>query len=193
MVRPFARLAVGLQAVAHVAQQLGDDIVADRWPSSRSPAASLRRLLDVHSSGDRIAARRRLDQRRDQPAARVRLAQRLAPAALPGVPARAASGCRLAAQFRQPTADRAARDAGGPRHRRDPAMPSRQRLRRRKTPPPALVQHRSERPVAQFDRRIVNHPVILRAWKPPGNPLVGKIDSANLQRALMKHTRSCAA
>ena len=148
-----------------------------RWPSRpQAPSARLRRLLaGPQQRRLRIAARRRLHQgRADRRAASDRrpgqlLASAARPAHPPGAPPRR---LRLAAQFRQAATDRAARNAGDPRDRRDPATPSRQRLRRRKPTPPALVQHRIERLKAQLDGRLVNHApslrtLLIRAGIPP--------------------------
>ena len=51
MVRPFEGLAVGLEAVAHLTQQLRTELKLMRWPSSCKPPAKLRKLLAVHSKG----------------------------------------------------------------------------------------------------------------------------------------------
>ncbi len=92
----------------------------------------------------RIAARLRFDQRAQIiEQALVHIAQWLATAACPAYPLHIRRLIRT--QFGQSTPDRAARDARGARDRADPAMSSRRRLRCRKTPPPALVEHRSER------------------------------------------------
>src|SRR5262245_34502703 len=71
--------------------------------------------------------------------ARIRHAEWLAPTARP---AHAACLGRLfPAQFGQSATNGAARQAGRPHHRADPAAPGRYRLRRAKTPTTALVQH----------------------------------------------------
>jgi hypothetical protein len=105
----------------------------------------------------RIAARLRFDQHAQIiEQAGIRLAHRLATAARPAYPLRIRRLTR--AQFGQSTSDRAARDACGTHDRNDPAMPGRRRLRCCKTPPPALVEHRSKRLVALAYGRFVNHP-----------------------------------
>ena len=65
------RLAVGLEAVPRVVQQLGDRPVADRWPRPVSAAASWRVLLQVHRSGDSGSPRVTGSTRRSRAAASV--------------------------------------------------------------------------------------------------------------------------
>ena len=110
----------------------------------------------------RIAARRRLHQVLEIGEQRwIRDDQRPASAALPADPIERRVGLCLAAQLRQSAVDRAARYPRDPRDRRNPATPSSQRLGGRKPTSPALIQHRAQCYIAQFDRRIVNHPAIL--------------------------------
>src|SRR5580692_8962294 len=92
-----------------------------RWPSSRSPAARLRRLLAVHSSG------------------------------AVGSPRVVGSTKSL----------RSASSVGSVTIRGLRPPPFRQRFGGRKPTSPALIQHRVERCIAQFDRHIVNHSAIL--------------------------------
>ena len=110
----------------------------------------------------RIAARRRFYQVLEIGEQRwIRDDQRPASATLPADPIGRRVGLCLAAQLRQSAVDRAARYPRDPRDRRDPATPSSQRLGGRKPTSPALIQHRAQCCIAQFDRRIVNHPAIL--------------------------------
>jgi hypothetical protein len=77
--------------------------------------------------------------------------------------------------LRESAVDRAARYPRDPRDRRDPATPGSQRFGGRKPTAPALIQHRVERCIAQFDRRNVNHPAILYKLRvTAGIPLTGK-------------------
>ena len=70
---------------------------------------------------------------------------KLEPLAPAPAPAGSRLGLRLAAQFRKPATDRAARNAGDPRDGNNPATTGRQRFRGGKPTSPALVQHRIER------------------------------------------------
>jgi hypothetical protein len=108
----------------------------------------------------RVAPCRRLDQPAKVIEQRAILDRKpLAPAAWPAHPA--ACHSRAVAQFRQASANRAASQAGDPRHHRHTPAACRQCLRRREPPTAALVQHRIERLVAQSHRRLVTHPTIL--------------------------------
>jgi len=110
----------------------------------------------------RVAAGRRLNQLLQiGQQARVGGDQRPAPTAFAAHPFGCGCGRRIATQLRQPAVDRATRHAGDPRDRTYSATSSRQRFRRRKPPPAALVQIRIERLMAQSDRHVVNHPPIL--------------------------------
>ena len=162
MAGSFAGLAVGLQAVAHLAQQIGHDVMADAMAKPVQPGRQVAQALGrPQQRRHRVAARRRLDQfLQVGEQARVGDDQRPAPTAFAAHPF-GRNRRRIAAQLRQPAVDRAARHPGDPRHRGHPATPRRQRFGRRKPPPAALVQNRIKRLVAQSDRRVVNHPAIL--------------------------------
>ena len=157
IVRSLACLAVGLQPVIELVQEFADEAAADRMTHvAQAPAELTQALASPQQWRLRIAARLRLDQRAQIiEQARIRLAQRPATAAWP---AHAVTSERLAcAQFGQSTSDGAARNTCSARDRTDPTTPSRFRLDRRKTPPPALVEHWSERLKALAYGRFVNH------------------------------------
>jgi hypothetical protein len=104
----------------------------------------------------RIAPRLRLDQRAQIiQQARIRLAQRLTTAARPAYPLHVRRLTR--AQFGQSMSDRATRDTRGAHDRNNPTMSGRRRLGCRKTPSPALVEHRTESLKALAYGRFVNH------------------------------------
>jgi hypothetical protein len=163
MARPFEGLAIGLQAVTHSAQQIGHDVMADAMAEVAEPGRQVAQALGgPQQRRHRVAAGRRLNQfLQIRQQARVGDDQRPAPTAFAAHPFGCGSGRRIATQLRQPAVDRTARHAGDPRHRGYPAVPRRQRFRRRKPPPTALIQDRTERLVTQSDRRVVNHAPIL--------------------------------
>jgi hypothetical protein len=187
MVRPLAGLAVGLKAVPQVAQKIGHHIVTNTMAELTKPGRQVAQAFgSPQQRRPRIATRRRFyqvfeigEQRR------IRNDQRPASATLPADPIGCRVGLCLAAQLRQSAVDRAARYAPDPRDRRDSATPRGQRLSGCKPTSPALIQHRVERRIAQFDRRIVNHPAILYKLRVTvGIPRTEKSDSVNDQRAL---------
>ena len=92
MLAPFARLAVGLQAVARLVQQRGHGPWPDGWPCRVSSSASRRVLLQVQRSGDCGSPRvDGFDQRlQGRQQSRVGLGQRPPPAAADG-----GCACRL--------------------------------------------------------------------------------------------------
>src|SRR5882762_5205143 len=135
---------------------------------SRRLWLSLRRLLEVHSSGDcgsprvsgSTSARRSsskfasvsLRGLRPPPTRRTRSKSGVSPArnsASPRPIARSTIGRGLA--------ELRAGDTGGTHHRNDPTVPGRCRLGCRKTPPTALVEHRSEGLEALAYGRFVDH------------------------------------
>ena len=147
MVRPLAGLPIGLQAVSEVAQKIGDHVVRDAMPETSKLGRQIAQALGgPPQRRHRIAACRRLHQGSEiAEQRRIGVHEGRASGPLPAHPTRRRLGRRLAAQFRQPATDRAARNAGDPRDGHDPATPSRQRFRRCKPTSPALVQHRIER------------------------------------------------
>src|ERR1035437_4007660 len=117
-------------------------------------------FVSTEISGLPIAPRRRRDQRAQIiEKTRIHIHQGLASATRP-----TDSLCiRLlaAAQFLERAPNGAARDPGGARYRADPSATARQGLGRRKTPPSALVQHRTERLKPLADGRFINHRAML--------------------------------
>ena len=148
VVAAFPGLAVGLQAIAHAAQQAADDRRAD-------PVPFLRQLLreGTQAAGrpqqrpHRIAPRHRLDQALQIGLQRCILERLpLAPAA---APADAAGRRRdLAPNVEQPAIDRRACQPADPRHQADPTASQRLRLQRDKAPAALLIQDSSHLPIA---------------------------------------------
>jgi hypothetical protein len=158
-VTALAGLAVGLQAVAELAQQVGHHVMADAVPHrpqrfgemAQAAAGPEQRRLGIAACAGRHQ-RFEVGQQR-----RIVLCQHLAAAA--GAPHTAAY--RLARHFDiqlgEAAHDGTARQAGDPRDCRYPAAAGSPRLGCRKTPPAPLVQHRIESLVAQPNACLVNH------------------------------------
>ena len=133
-------LAVGLQAELLLLQQFPDNRVADpvatRCQFPRQPPQALAGPAQRRHRIASLARRHKRQQVVQQ--SRVRRHQGLAP------PARTANpvGVQLGSggQLLQAPTDRAHRDAGGPRHGGNTAIPSRTRFGCRKQPPPTLIQ-----------------------------------------------------
>ena len=172
MVRALARLAVGLQAVVELVQQLADKRAADLVAHVAQALAELAQALACPQQRRlRIAPRLRLDQSTQiVEQARIGLAHGLAPAA------RAANSShigRLAgAQFPQATTDRAARNSCRAIDRPDPAKARRHSLGCRKAPPSAFVEHRRQRLIALSYRRLVNHDTTIDSLSNSRNPII---------------------
>jgi hypothetical protein len=170
MARPFAGLAIALQAIAKPGQQFPDHRAADLMAHV---AQALRNLAQALAGPQqrrlRIAACLRLDQRPqiiDQFG--IGFGERLAAAAMP---THAAAVRRVTRRHLvQTAADRAASDPGRAHHRGDTPWTRRDGLGCRKTTPALLVQYRSERLEAQSNRRFVNHPNLVSCDGSPGNP-----------------------
>ena len=143
-VRSLACLAIGLQTIIELCRSSPTRVRPIVWPMSRRPWLSLRRLLQVHSSGDcgspRVAGS--TSARRSSSSSRPSRSKACDPRR---ADASALHQDRTRAQFGQSTSDRAARDARGTHHRNNPAVSRRARLRSHETPPSALVEYRSER------------------------------------------------
>src|SRR6478672_7282846 len=151
----FARLAIGLKAVAHIIEQLADQRAADlmtlRLKLLRQPAHALARPEQRRL---RIAARGRLNQR-----AEIRKQRRIL-RNMPLAPTTAAPNAIQFArprQFSQATPNRARSNPRRHRHRRDPAIARGRCLRRRNHTPTALVQERRYRRKSLPDRLDINH------------------------------------
>ena len=78
---------------------------------------------------------------------------------------------RAVPQLDKPAPDRAARHAGNLRNRTNPAMTRCQRLRRRISPPPTLIQQRLKRLKSNPNRSVVNHESFLYPRSHQGNPV----------------------
>src|ERR1700736_5313014 len=167
---PFAGLAVGLQAVAKLAQQAADRVEADAVAKFVQAAGQVAQAFGCPQQWPlRITARRRFDQGTQiVEQARVRFGKRLAPRPRP--PHSASRWSIGAIQFGQAAANRAARYSGDPGYGLDAAKPRRARFRRRKPSPPALIKHRPQRRKSQPNRRFVDHDRALHASSHRGNP-----------------------
>ena len=170
MTCPFARLAVGLQAVVERPQQCGDRVVADAMAECPQPVGKLAQALGRPQQRRlRIAARHRLNQLAQVlEQAWVRDRERLAAATWPANTPSFWHNC--AAQIGQASSNRAARNPGDARHRAHSAVPGRLRLGRRQTPSALLVKHRFQRLVAQPNRRFIDHAAALHTPIHGGNP-----------------------
>src|SRR5712664_430991 len=157
IVGSLAGLAVGLQAVIEPVQEFADERPANRMAHVAQALAELAKALGSPQQRRlRIASRLWLDQRAQIiEQIRIRLAQRPTTAAHSAYPFQVRRLART--QFGQPASDRAARDTDGTHHRNDPTVPGRCRLGCRKTPPTALVEHRSEGLEALAYGRFVDH------------------------------------
>ncbi len=158
MLRPCARLAVGLQTIPPLVQQLRYLLIADAMPLppqlGGQPAHTLARPAQRRL---RIAPRARLDQPLQvRPQRGVVRFQRLASTARPAHPPRRRRG-HLPAQFLEAQADPLPREPRGPRHRADPTPAIRQRLGGGHRPSRVLIQLARHRQVAALDPLEVFH------------------------------------
>jgi hypothetical protein len=145
MLAALARLAIALQAVAELTQQLGDDVRADVVPHvGQRRAQFVEALGGPKQRRHRIAARRGFEQLLQiVQKRRVLLRLRLAPTARP--PHAPFPGRAVLRDLRDAAIDRRAGDA---RHGRDechPATAERTSLSRREPSPRLLVEHRIQR------------------------------------------------
>ena len=163
MMAALARLGVGLQAEAHVLQQAPDHGVAD----AVAPARQFGRQMPLAAAHpQQVRLRVATDRRADQLAQRLEQAglldhRRLAAAAAAPYPTARPSRPSLI-KIPQPAPDRAARNAGHHRDRRDPATARRPGLAGGKQPQPSLVQMRRDPFVAQTNGDPVDHTASLR-------------------------------
>jgi hypothetical protein len=142
----FERLAVGLQAVAQLPQQLGDQLMADPMPPRPQLGRQLAHALAGPAQrGLRITARGRLDQPLQiRPQRRVGVHRPLPASAGPSHPLRGRPHGGRRAQLGQPRLDRAARDPGHAGDTRHPAPAQRQRFGGSHQAPPPLIQQRRQ-------------------------------------------------
>jgi len=130
---------------------------------------SLRRLLQVHKSGD-CGSPRVVGSTSER-----RSSMRLASVALiglrpaPGLRTRSAS---TAAPERNSLSARTAGKTRRARHSHYPAVSRRQRLGHRKPPPAPFVQHRIERLKPLADGRFIHHASMLLTAAPHRNPKI---------------------
>ncbi len=157
MARALERLAVRLEAVAQVVEQLRHGLVADRV----APPTQLRgQVADAPGGpaqgGLRVAPGGRLDERLE-----VRAQRRVAPLDRRSAgtrPADASAAESLSrADIVHAALDRRAREAGRARHRRHAAPPDGQCLGPREQPAGPLVEQRRYRQVPRPDRRLIDH------------------------------------
>jgi hypothetical protein len=142
MIAAFPRLAVALQAVAELAQELGDDVWADVVAHIlQGDRKLLEALRGPQQRRHRIAARGRFEQILEI-LEQCRILLGLGFATATG-PAYSTLACRAPLlDLIDAAIDRGSRNAGHFRHQRDAAVPQCERLGGRKTPPPLLVEHR---------------------------------------------------
>ena len=154
----FPSLAIGLQAELLLMQQLANHRAADPVAFRRQSRRQLRQAFAGPAQrGHRIAARTRIDQRQQVgQESRVLLHQRLAPAAAPPHPAdiQRVRAC----QFLQATTDRAGRNAGRRRYRRDGPISGGPSLARRPQTAIAFTQMPGQRGEALANRTGIDHP-----------------------------------
>jgi hypothetical protein len=154
---PLARLGVGLQAVAQLAQELGDRrevrLVAEFAQGVGEVAHALGRPAQRRLG---IAAVIVADQPLQLPQQlRVGLRQRLAATATAAHPARLERLARF--KLAQPLLDRRRRHPRRARDRRNSASPVRACLSRGPQATAALVELSRQRPVALTDRLLIDH------------------------------------
>ena len=156
--RPLERLSIALKRIAKLLQQGPDNVMADAMTHGAKRvgqvAQAFRRPLQRR---ERIAPRGGIDKPLQvAEKRRVRLRQRLASSALAPDAAKGRIR-RIAAQFPQSIANRAARDPRRLAHRCDPTPSRGKRFCRRKAPPTPLIQHRVERLIAELYRSNIDH------------------------------------
>ncbi len=157
MLRALARLGVGLQAVAKVAQQPRDgpeaDPVAQLAQAVGEVAHALGRpaqgLLGIAPAVWVHQALEILEQRL------IGLGQSPAPTTRSAHPPRRERLAR--GQLQEPLADRALRHPRSARDRRDPTASGRASLGRSPQPPPPLIELARQRPEPIADRRFVDY------------------------------------
>ena len=157
----FERLAVGLQAVAHVVEQLRHGLVAD---PVATPSELGREVADAPGrpaqGGLGIAPRGGLDERLQVRAqGRVALLDGRSPGARPPDPA--AVQALAGADIGHPTRHRRAREAGRPCDGRHPTPSDGERLGSRRQAPGPFVEQRGHRLVPGCDGRLIDHPCII--------------------------------
>ena len=170
MAGAFRGLAIALQAEPALPENRAHQRMADRvalgLKRCREPAQALARPAQRRL---RIAPRRRLDQRLQIRNQRGILGnRRLAPPAqAPNTPHQQILADR---QLLQATADRTRRHTGRRRHRSNPAIPRRNRLRGRNQAPPTFVEERRDRFKPLPDSPYVNHEHKIWFSQTLGNP-----------------------
>src|SRR5215203_1268797 len=163
-------LAVGLQAELLLLQQFADNRVADPVATRRHfPRQPPQALAGPAQRRHRIAPLARRHQREQVvQQGRVRRHQRLAPSARAANPVGVQPGS--GGQLLQAPTDRAHRDASGPRHCGNPAIPSRTRFGRRKQSPSTLIQMRQEQSETRANAGRIDHPNTIRDRSTAENP-----------------------
>src|SRR6516162_4969491 len=141
---------------------------------SRRLWLSLRTLLHVHCSGDCGSPRLSGSTSARKSSSRLVSVTLSGLRPPPGRRTQPASGVSSRPQFGQSAPNSAARQAGRPHHRADPAAPGRYRLRRAKTPTTALVQHWRESLIPHPNRRFITHANLISCRESPGNPATQK-------------------
>ena len=161
MARPLERLAVGLEAVAQLVEQLRHGLVADRvtLPAqlggevADAPGRPAQRAL-------RVAPGRRLDERLEvRPQRRVALLDGWSPGTRPPDPPAVEALPRP--DIVHATLHGRAREAGGPGHGGHATPPDGQRLGPGHQPPGPLVEQRGDHQVPRCHGRLIDHPAMI--------------------------------
>jgi len=141
--RALERLAIGLQRIAQLTQQLADSLMRDAVAQRLQVCSQIAQASGRPSErNDRIAACDRLDQTLQLAQQfRVRRRQRLPAGARPAHAILQSLSRRFIPQFGNASTDRAARDARHLRHHLHTTTARRQRFRRSKTATSAFVQN----------------------------------------------------
>src|SRR6202163_4710208 len=166
MAGTFARLAIGLQAEVETLQQPPNKLLTgEEAPLGQCRGEMALTQADPPQGRLGITADRRLHQviqRFQDP--RLRLGRGLLSAALPANPL--AAPYRPGAEVRQAAADGAARNPGGPRHRRYSTTASSACFTGREHASVSLVEERAECIEAGLDGILVDHSARLDATSP---------------------------
>src|SRR5580704_300537 len=170
MLASCARLAVGLQAIAHAAQKIADNRRRDVVPLVRQRYHEVTQAAARPQQGPhRVASRGRRNQALEiDHEGRILDGLPLAPAALLADSPRRSR--YLVANVRQSAINRGARQAGNLRHQTDAAATQGPRFQSHKTPPALLVQNRrhlTKSLAGGLHLRSANHAATLRQAIPP--------------------------
>jgi hypothetical protein len=165
---PFARFAIGLQAVAHVLQHLADSLMAHSMALTRQLGSQrAHALAGPAQRRHRVASRRRLHQLfqcRAQPRVGVRHPRPTRAFTPHAMLRRKHHEFSRVTQLLHPRRDRRTRQADRPRNSADTAVPERTSFCRRPQPAHLLVHHAAQRLVLlSYLGLVIIHPAMLTA------------------------------